>query len=154
MSREDKQEKYVTCVRNIEFHAAHATPVNGTPLLHGHTFIVHACVEGELTEGGWVVDFTLLSNAVKEVINQEYNFRLLLNREDASKVKIIAPFNVRITYVNGPPTAELLAKDICQKLSRRLLEEDIPHNNIKVCRVTVCEGNDLCAEYLTHFTRE
>jgi len=155
LSRGDSQEeKYVTCVRNIKFHAAHATPVNGVPLLHGHTFIVHACVEGKLTDEGWVVDFTLLYNVMKEVINQEYNFRLLLNREDTSKVKIIAPFDIRVTYVSGPPTAELLAKDICQKLSWRLLKEGIPCNNIEICKVTVCEGNDLCAEYVTHFTRE
>ncbi len=153
MNKESRQGKYVTCVKNIEFHAAHATPVNGTPLLHGHTFVVNACVEGELTEKHWVVDFTILSGIVKEVINQEYNFRLLLDRKDASRVKVTAPFDVKITYVDGPPTAESLARDICRKLSKHLLRRGTL-SNIKACRVTVCEGNNLCAEYVTYFTME
>jgi len=153
LTRKNKLEKYVTCVKNIEFHAAHATPVSGTPLLHGHTFVVHVCVEGELVKGSWVVDFTILSKAAKELINQEYNFRLLLNKEDASKVKISAPFNVKITYVNGPPTAEVLARDICQKLSEYLSKRNVS-DNVRIFRVTVCEGNNLCAEYATHFTME
>lgn len=153
MNKGSKQDKYVTCVKNIEFHAAHATPVNGTPLLHGHTFIVNVCVEGELTEKHWVIDFTILSDIVKEVIDQEYNFRLLLDRKDSSRVKIIAPFDVKITYVDGPPTAESLARDICRSLSEHLLRRDML-SNIRACRVTVCEGSNLCTEYVAYFTME
>ena len=153
MNKGSKQGKYVTCVKNIEFHAAHATPVNGTPLLHGHTFIVNVCVEGELTEKHWVIDFTTLSDIVKEVIDREYNFRLLLDRKDASRVKIIAPFDVRITYIDGPPTAESLARNICQSLGEHLLRRGIL-SNIRACRVTVCEGSNLCAEYVVYFTIE
>jgi len=153
LKKESKQDRYVTCVRNIEFHAAHATPVNGTPLLHGHTFTVSACVEGELMEEQWVIDFNTLSSAMKEIIDQEYNFRLLLNKKDSSKVRISAPFEVKITYVNGPPTAESLARDICRELSRYLTEK-IKLKNVRACRITVCEGSNLCAEYVTHLTTE
>jgi len=153
LNKESMQGKYVTCVKNIEFHAAHATPVNGTPLLHGHTFIVNVCIEGRLTEKNWVIDFTILSDVVKEIIDREYNFRLLLNRKDASRVKIIAPFEVKIAYIDGPPTAESLARDICQRLNEYLSRRGML-GNIKACRVTVCEGSNLCAEHVTYLTME
>jgi len=153
LSMKGNSSRYLTCVKNLEFHAAHATPVNGIPVLHGHTFIVSVCIEGELTEKRWVIDFTNLHTLLKEIIDNEYNFRLLLDKKNMQDVKIVAPFEVRLAYIDGPPTAESLARDICQKLSKRIAKESTS-SNIKSCSVTVCEGNNLCAEYVAYFTTE
>ena len=55
------------CVEGC-FNAAHYMPVKGEVLLHGHTYKLVACVEGDVGKDSMVIDFLVLKDVVKEVI--------------------------------------------------------------------------------------
>ena len=91
--------------------------------LHGHTWRVEVCVEGEtLTDIGFVCDFKVIKNATKEV----------LERFDHAYINEISPFD----KIN--PTAENLASVIYEELKKQFPQ---------LKEVTVWESEDASATY-------
>jgi len=95
--------------------------------LHGHNWKVEVYVTGEkLEKNGLLIDFKLIKNATKRVLNElDHEF---LNELDAFKA------------IN--PSSENIAHHIFTALSREVNTKDI-----KVSRVTTWESDSACASY-------
>jgi 6-pyruvoyltetrahydropterin/6-carboxytetrahydropterin synthase len=96
--------------------------------LHGHNWKVEVHVTGDrLEKNGLLIDFKLIKNATKKVLNElDHEF---LNELDAFKT------------IN--PSSENIARHIFTALSRELNTE-----NIKISRVTTWESDSACASYM------
>ena len=82
---------------NIRFSSAHIIPeYKKCGRLHGHTYAVHVKVTGKPDKKGIIMDFSLLKDTIKQVIN-ELDHRILIP-EKSIAVKIEKEHNrVRIT---------------------------------------------------------
>ncbi len=110
------------CVRSRPINAAHYTPVNGTPRLHGHTFHVSLCLIGAVGESGMVVDFGIIDRFLDEVC-KELDYSLLAPHSDREAIESLAravPFDIKAVYLPGPATAEVLGQWVCERLNRAL----------------------------------
>lgn len=105
------------CVDGITFEASHYTPVNNVPQLHGHTFTLTICVEGELDENLMVIDFLKLREIVEGVV-ERYRYSLIVPRNDLESIHINGPFKVKLAIIDYPhATAEALAMSILDELT-------------------------------------
>ena len=111
--------EFSTCIKNVVFDAIHYTPISGVPTLHGHTFRVSVCAHGSNLREGWVIDFDVLRNVVRDIVSS-LNYSVLVPAEDVKKVDLRGPFSIRVVEVDFIPTAENLALHICRELRRRL----------------------------------
>ncbi len=105
------------CVDGITFEASHYTPVNNIPQLHGHTFTLTLCVEGELGEDLMVIDFLKLREIVEGVV-ERYRYSLIVPRNDLEDVHISGPFKVKLAIIDYPhATAEALTMSMLDELT-------------------------------------
>jgi 6-pyruvoyltetrahydropterin/6-carboxytetrahydropterin synthase len=73
---------------NIRFSAAHIIPdYEKCGRLHGHTYAVHARVDGKPDEKGIILDFSTLKKILKEIV-EELDHKILIP-EKSEKVDII-----------------------------------------------------------------
>lgn len=104
------------CVDNVSFEAAHYTPVNNVPQLHGHTFTVSVCVDGELREDFMVIDFMKLKELVENVV-ERYRYSLIVPKKDLEGLDIKGPFKLKLVILEYPQaTAEAIAMSILDEL--------------------------------------
>jgi len=134
-----------TCVDNVEFQAAHVTPINGVLTLHGHSFKLTLCVSGKLRRSGWVVDFLKLRDVVRSVVSQ-YDNALLISRRFSESIRVSGNFTVKLMIIDGPPTAENIAIEICREVGKALLKAGI--NGFSHVEVRLWEGSDFHAEVM------
>jgi len=72
---------------NIRFSSAHIIPEYAKcGRLHGHTYAVHAKIGGKLDSKGIIMDFSLLKDVLREIVN-ELDHRILIP-EKSNVVKI------------------------------------------------------------------
>lgn len=73
---------------NIRFSAAHIIPdYKKCGRLHGHTYAVHARIDGEPDEKGIIIDFSTLKNILKEVV-EELDHKVLIPEKN-NKIDLI-----------------------------------------------------------------
>ncbi len=132
-----------SCVRGIAFEACHYTPVKGVPTLHGHTFTLDVCAYGEESEEGWIADFQVLKDVAERAV-ERFRFALILPESDKDKLTIKGPFRVKYAFVNGYPTAEVIASYLCDEIMKRLSEAGL--RNIDHLVLTLWEGRDSYAK--------
>ena len=106
-----------------EFEAAHY--IKNYPgkcaRLHGHNWIVEAIVQGDtLNEMGILIDFKILKSELNKVLD-------LLDHQYLNELKIFA---------NKNPTAEIIAKEIFDRLSTA----EIFNGATKLTAITVYES--------------
>ncbi|MCS7108942.1 MAG: 6-carboxytetrahydropterin synthase [Sulfolobales archaeon] len=105
------------CIDDITFEAAHYTPVNNVPQLHGHTFTLSVCVEGELNKSSMVLDFLKLRDILEGVI-ERYRYSLIVPRSDLESLCIKGPFKVKLAVIDYPhATAEAISMSILDELT-------------------------------------
>lgn len=105
------------CVDDVTFEASHYTPINNIPQLHGHTFTLRVCVEGELGEDLMVIDFLKLREIVEGVV-ERYRYSLIVPRNDLENIHISGPFKVKLAIIDYPhATAEALTMSILDELT-------------------------------------
>ncbi len=116
----------ITVERNtLRFAAAHFATFEGQcEALHGHNSDVLVEVEGELTEDGWVVDFSALKSMTRALC-QELDHKFLLQRD--SKVLEIdegmSNWKVRFRERGWVlPKSDVLALPIDNTTAERLAE--------------------------------
>jgi len=127
-----------TCVNGFVFDACHYTPVNGIPTLHGHTFKLSVCVEGEVGKEGWVVDFSLIKRVVEEAISP-FKYSLIMPLSGKGSISIKGNFRVKEAYINAPKaTAELIGLEICRNVHKKLKDLGV---NLSSIEVTLYEGD-------------
>lgn len=110
------------CVRSRPINAAHYTPVDGIPRLHGHTFHVGLCVFGTIGKDGMIMDFGIIDRFLDNV-SDELDYSLLAPYSDKDLIELLAktsPFKIRVVYLPGPATAEVLGSWICERLEQFL----------------------------------
>lgn len=130
------------CVDGISFSAAHYTPVGGVPQLHGHTFTVSVCVEGELGEGLVVMDFLKLREIVAGLVSK-FEYALIVPKKDVEALDIGGPFRVKLAVLEyDHATAEAISMSLCDEL---ITVFKSLNKRFKV-DVRVLEGKDSYAE--------
>jgi len=104
--------------------------------LHGHTYNIDVEVEGPVDENsGFVVDFNVLREMVKEVV-KEWDHKFIVPKRDIPKIKVESPFRLEIKEIDHPfPTVEYIGLEIAKSAHRRLGEK------FKVI-VKIYEGKD------------
>ena len=126
-------------LQGIRFCAAHFLP--GHPkcsALHGHNYEVSVEMVGELDERGFILDFSLLKEKLRQIL-ERLDHRILIPQNSPVISIIPAHTSYYITFDGKAymfpsedlcflsiesTTAELLAKYICLQLKRRFFEYD------------------------------
>ncbi len=73
---------------NIRFSSAHIIPeYEKCGRLHGHTYAVHAKVSGKPDKKGIIIDFSLLKDALKQVVNKLDHRILIPEKSDVVKIE-------------------------------------------------------------------
>lgn len=137
----------------LGFAAAHFITFKGKcERLHGHNYQVWIEIEGELTDEGYVFDFTELKQLAKElcdaldhrVLLATENPRIAVRRDGQS---IIASYESQVYQFPAGDvallpisntTAELLATYLAGQLVQRL--RDVPQHALSAISVWVAEG--------------
>ena len=116
---------------NIRFSSAHIIPeYEKCGRLHGHTYAVHVKIGGKPDRKGIILDFSLLKDILREVVN-ELDHRIIIP-EKSNVVKIekgkdsvkidslgkhyVFPVNDCVFLPIGSTSAENLAKYILEKV--------------------------------------
>jgi 6-pyruvoyltetrahydropterin/6-carboxytetrahydropterin synthase len=102
---------------------------------HGHNYEIEVTVTGSLTEEGWVVD----KGDITEVIS-EWDHRFLLEEGDPLIQGLVSSGDEdAVVVLEAPPTAEVMAVTLEQRLADRLPE------TVSEVSVSVRETDELCA---------
>jgi len=136
------------------FSAAHFITFNGTcERLHGHNYRVAAEIEGPLGANHLVIDFLLVREKLREIVNELDHYMLLPTRhpelrvEDDGREVRVAFGDRRWTFPTGDcrllpvpnTTAELLAAHIGQRLITALGATAVNVTRIRM-EVDECDG--------------
>lgn len=81
--------------------------------LHGHTGRAEIECAGPLDDLGMVVDFARIRAVVKEWIDANWDHRMLLERGDPIG-PVLEEQGEPVRYLDGPPTAENMARRLCE----------------------------------------
>ncbi len=116
--------------------------------LHGHTYAIHSHVYGEKDEQGFIVDFSLLKSALREIADK-LDHRALIPEKNESVA--VAKKEIRIN-VDGKnyvfpredcillPIKSATAENLAEYILERLLKKmDLP-KNVKKIDIGVDEG--------------
>jgi 6-pyruvoyltetrahydropterin/6-carboxytetrahydropterin synthase len=145
--------RHVTVERiRLKFAAAHmATLGDELEPLHGHNYLVRCRVDGDLSEDRWVIDFSALKRAVREVCDALDHHFLLQERSPLLQVERDAEgWSIRfrdrayrfpaadvVALPIENTTAELLAEYIAEQVVTRLTADG--HANLTKIAVDVEE---------------
>jgi 6-pyruvoyltetrahydropterin/6-carboxytetrahydropterin synthase len=120
---------------NIRFSSAHIIPeYEKCGRLHGHTYAVHVKISGEPDKKGIILDFSILKDALRQIVN-ELDHRILIPEKN-NVVKIIKeiksvkvstlgkdyvfPFSDCVFLPIGSSSAENLAAYILEKILEKI----------------------------------
>ncbi|MEX2375619.1 MAG: 6-carboxytetrahydropterin synthase [Dehalococcoidia bacterium] len=158
-------ERHVTVERvRLKFAASHmATLGQELEPLHGHNYLVRCRVEGDLTNDGWVIDFSALKQYAREVCDElDHHFLLQRNsglieideREGSWALRFgergyVLPKSDVVALPIENTTAELLAEYIAERIIGRLQEQG--HGNITRIAVNVEEMPGQAGGYARRF---
>lgn len=103
--------------------------------IHGHSYRAEIELTGPLNENGMVIDFYMLSQLVKPVI-EELDHSFMVNDQDTLLTNFLEEHSFKATVVEFYTTAENIAGYLCDKIIKTL--ESIQHT-IDLIAVTVWE---------------
>jgi 6-pyruvoyltetrahydropterin/6-carboxytetrahydropterin synthase len=131
---------------NFTFSACHTIPAHKKcSRLHGHTYAVHARVHGKQGKSGMIVDFAVVKDAMRKIVD-ELDHRVLLPKKGVVKEKnevtiiedgkrYVFP-ETDVALIDVPSlTAENLAKYVLEKICR-----EIKNENISEIEIGISEG--------------
>ncbi len=101
------------------FEAIHYTPEKkGAPILHGHTFRVDVEAEGEIGENGMVIDFRILRDAAREVL-ESWHMSIIL--PESAEFRAMGEFSYRVKRIPYQhATTEYMALTLAEELKQSL----------------------------------
>jgi 6-pyruvoyltetrahydropterin/6-carboxytetrahydropterin synthase len=120
---------------NIRFSSAHIIPdYEKCGRLHGHTYAVHVKIVGEPDEKGIIMDFSILKDILKEIVNEldhkilipEKSNLVTIKKEDKSikmlilKKQYVLPIEDCVLLPIDSTSAENLAKYILDKVLKKI----------------------------------
>ena len=131
---------------NFTFSACHMIPAHKKcSRLHGHTYAVHARVHGKQNKSGMIVDFAVVKDAMRKIVD-ELDHRVLLPKKGVVKEKnevtiieggkrYVFP-ETDVVLIDVPSlTAENLAKYVLEKICK-----EIKNENISEIEIGISEG--------------
>jgi 6-pyruvoyltetrahydropterin/6-carboxytetrahydropterin synthase len=141
----------VTITHRHEWDMGHRLPWHEGKCarLHGHRYVAEIDVTGEIqTDGsaaGMVVDFYVIKERVKALIDAQWDHRTMLWKRDPLAVKlfhvndgdVIEDVDIGVFYVDFMPTAENISFEILSRLRK---------SGLNVTRVRVWETPNGSAE--------
>lgn len=131
---------------NFTFSACHTIPAHKKcSRLHGHTYALHARVHGKQGKSGMIVDFAVVKDAMRKIVD-ELDHKVLLPKKGVVKEKnevtiiedgkrYVFP-ETDVSLIDVPSlTAENLAKYVLEKICR-----EIKNENISGIEIGISEG--------------
>ena len=131
---------------NFTFSACHMIPAHKKcSRLHGHTYALHARIHGKQDKSGMIVDFGVVKDAMRKIID-ELDHKVLLPEKKVVKEKnevMITEEGRRyvfpetdIALIDVPSlTAENLAKYVLERICK-----EIKNGNVSEIEIGVSEG--------------
>lgn len=112
--------------KDFAFEAAHrlSNYKGKCERIHGHNYVVRVTCEGTiLDEAGILVDFNRIKQAVTDLIDVDFDHKLILNTADKinTDISTVIP-NDWIVWVDYNPTAENMAKHFLDILRTQIKE--------------------------------
>ncbi|MEA2056016.1 MAG: 6-pyruvoyl tetrahydropterin synthase family protein [Candidatus Thermoplasmatota archaeon] len=136
---------------NIRFSSAHIIPeYEKCGRLHGHTYAVHVKIFGKPDEKGIIMDFSVLKDILKKIVN-ELDHRVLIPRKSSvvtikkenDSIKIVS---LKKTYVFPIidcallPISSTSAENLAQYILDKVVEKIPLSNQIENIEIGVDEG--------------
>ncbi len=111
-------------IEDFKFDSAHYTAgiTDKCTNIHGHTFTLNVEIEGGEVdeEKGMVLDFGILKNTVREIL-EDWDHKFLVPENKIGEVKTKGPFNIEIKPVEGnAATTENIARQIAKEIHQEL----------------------------------
>lgn len=111
-------------IEDLKFDSAHYTEgiTDKCTNIHGHTFTLNVEIEGgEIDkETGMVLDFGILKNTVREIL-EEWDHKFLVPKSKTKEVKTEGPFDIEIKPLEGEAaTTENIAIEIAKEIYQEL----------------------------------
>ncbi len=135
---------------HIAFSSAHFIPdYKRCGRLHGHTYAIHAVIEGEVDDMGIIVDFGELKNAMKKIADELDHKMIIPEKGDmeisrkGGEVEVIFD-KKRYVFPEGDciilPVNSSSAETLAMYMLKRITEEmDLPEN-VTLLEVGIDEG--------------
>lgn len=114
-----------TVTKTVRFDAAHVL-TNHSGLcknLHGHTYRVDICVEGDDSSNDMVIDFKDIKRIANEVICERFDHAFICNTASAGECEIasvVKKLGMRVAEIPWRSTAENLARLFFEELAGRI----------------------------------
>jgi 6-pyruvoyltetrahydropterin/6-carboxytetrahydropterin synthase len=136
---------------NIRFSSAHIIPeYEKCGRLHGHTYAVHVKIGGKPDEKGIIMDFSLLKDVLRNVVNELDHKILIPENSDVVKiekekenVKIISlgkTYVFPITDCVFLPIDSTSAENLAGYLLEKILEKTLLPKHVECIEIGVDEG--------------
>lgn len=136
---------------NIRFSSAHIIPeYEKCGSLHGHTYAVHAKINGEMDDKGIIMDFSLLKETLRGIVNK-LDHKILVPR--ASKTLKIEKEknNAKLSLLNKQyvfpiddciflPLSSTSAENLASYILNELVKKLTLHRQIESIEIGVDEG--------------
>ncbi len=139
------------------FACAHSLP-NHNGLcrnIHGHNYKLEVTIGGPVnpTNGdssqGMVIDFSELSNIIKQAVIEPYDHALILPKDNESPFK---SEDTKIIYINGDrSTAERMILDIKDRIALAISNIEVFNKRIEVVKLKLWETDTSFVEWINSF---
>jgi 6-pyruvoyltetrahydropterin/6-carboxytetrahydropterin synthase len=136
---------------NIRFSSAHIIPeYEKCGRLHGHTYAVHIKISGEPDKKGIIIDFSILKNILREIIN-DLDHKVLIPEKSKTIEIIKEKKNVTISSIENNyilpisdcvflPISSTSAENLASYILNNILKKVNLPNNIDGIEIGVDEG--------------
>ena len=136
---------------NIRFSSAHIIPeYEKCGRLHGHTYAVHSKISGELDSKGIIIDFSILKNKLRNIVNVLDHKVLIPEKSKAIKI-VKEKKSVKINFQGNDytfpisdcvflPIVSTSAENLASYILDRILKELTLPSRVDGIEIGVDEG--------------
>ena len=141
----------ITATKKFRFEMAHM--LSNHPSLcknvHGHSYVLEVTAIANNNDCDMVVDFSDLKQLVNSVIVDKMDHAFAYNVDTTDEcelaiVDVLKKYGKKIVAFTGRPTAEVMCKEIYNKLSTNI---QYITNNYRLCKVRLYETESGWVEY-------
>lgn len=141
----------ITATKKFRFEMAHMLSKHPSLCrnVHGHSYVLEVTAIANNNDCDMVVDFSDLKQLVNSVIVDKMDHAFAYNVDTTDEcelaiVDVLKKYGKKIVAFTGRPTAEVMCKEIYNKLST-----NIQHitNNYRLCKIRLYETESGWVEY-------
>lgn len=141
----------ITVTKKFRFEMAHMLSKHPSLCrnVHGHSYVLEVTAIANNNDCDMVVDFSDLKQLVNSVIvdNMDHAFAYNVDTTDECElaiVDVLKKYGKKIVAFTGRPTAEVMCKEIYNKLSTNI---QYITNNYRLCKIRLYETESGWVEY-------